>query len=121
MTTLPINLPDDIQPIARIEQLCLQSGYRYKMMWDEFPNGFMITCKLYKKCRNIAKESQWVKTSNIDIAKNTVAALLLHRINLGIDLDNKIEKIIERTFPKTTNITFDTSIKYPNSELDFHI
>lgn len=92
ISTTRIALTEEL-PILRLKQLCKQGLYSYRMIWDRFANGYMITCEVSyyvaRKRRTLTKEVQWVETSDLHIAQNTVAAVLIHRLNLGTEAEDE--------------------------------
>lgn len=74
-------------PLLRLNELCTQGKYRYKMSWDKFQNGIMITCKFfYIMNRNkytVLREALFVRTDKVIEAKRTISAVLLDRLDLG--------------------------------------
>lgn len=74
-------------PLLRLNELCTQGKYRYKMSWDKFQNGIMITCKLfYLMNRNkytVLRDALFVRTDKVIEAKRTISAVVLDRLDLG--------------------------------------
>ena len=79
----------EIEPLLRLKELCNQGKYTYKINWDRFQNGFMCECILYydmkKRTKVLKKEVFWVETQDLRIAKQTIAAIMLERIGLGVE------------------------------------
>lgn len=83
-----LNLKENV-PLKRLGELARQGKYRYKFNYDKFENGFMCSCQLFYFIRGrkriIASETRWVETQNLLEAKQTVSALLLENIGLGVE------------------------------------
>ena len=80
-------------PLERLKEFCNQGKYHYKINWDKFSNGFMCECTVYyylkkKSTRILKREAYWVETGDLKEAKETISAIFLESIGLGVPAEN---------------------------------
>jgi len=75
-------------PLERLQEFCNQGKYKYKISWDKFKNGFMCQCRIHyrlkKNTQILKKEAFWVQTEDLNVAKKTIAAIILDGLGLGV-------------------------------------
>ncbi len=92
-------------PLERLKEFCNQGKYRYKINWDKFSNGFMCECTVYynlkkKITRVLKREAYWVETGDLKEAKETISAIFLDGIGLGVpdsagDVEDSMDEMSE--------------------------
>lgn len=92
IATRTINLTET-DPVQRLRELCRQGKYRYRMGWDRFQNGIMIDCEFWyffgrKRRQVLAREVQFVSTTDVSEAQRIIAAIFLQNIGLGVETED---------------------------------
>lgn len=74
-------------PIARLEELCMQSLFTHRMFWIRFKNCTFIKCVLYqgtpRKRFKLHEVCHFAETHDLNKAKGIIAAKLIFELGLS--------------------------------------